>query len=441
MFASSVHGRMRVHARRRAVLGLTVLVLGGTLCSAVDARAADDLAASRAWVVQQYVKQYGVSQARAGRVLAEQARGANLGAELQQRLGADALGVRFDQANARWVVAITQHADRATVDRVLQARGLATPLVETKAWTAADRRATLTRMQTGLKPLIADGIADISDHGDGLEVTLRGATADQLQASQRLAAPGAVDVTIKRDAQVPLIAPQACNNMWCDAPVRGGERWILEDPGHAGAACTLGFSVDSPVSSLNYVATAGHCVTPGTTNYGGKCSTTVCDPAFAHQHSAYFSSGGDGGLLELPNTTMWPLTASWWNAGCCDALPVTGQGVPSIGSYICHTGQADNAPGSGYTLTSCGNVDSQSITALYASGPQPQGMIRVRGACDQPGNSGGPWIDAYIGTAIGVHSGGTTVSQYVPDCSATSEAYIEPIARVLSNLGVTLLTR
>jgi hypothetical protein len=407
-------------------------------------------AAGLSLMVQQYAASHKASDGQAEHVITEQVRGTGMLQVLKERLGDDLLGVRYDDENAKWEIALTPTADRSIVDELTSARELTDPVVERPSWTDAQRIDTLKRLQDKYAAKIDDNLISIDDAGTELEIRaspkLDADEVDQLRSA-------AADLQV--DTRVVIGSPSGgeatpmydCNNIWCNAPVRAGERWIQQSNG---SYCTTAFPVTSGADTYHgWVLTAGHCLYG---HYGGeasKCSLSWCGH-LGTEFSGYYG-GGDAGLIKIDDPGRWPTYGVWWLpyawTGGADSLPTRPQYLPAVGEYICHVGSgyAGSPPGADDEVASCGTVINNNHTINNAAAPglpaaTLYNMITTQGGCGQKGNSGGPLLNAGTGSAIGIASSGSVPADGTRACNSTITMNYEYVANSLLNLGVSLRT-
>jgi hypothetical protein len=400
----------------------------------------------------QYSASHKVSDETAQRVIEEQLLGTGLEQVLKDRLGDGLVGVRYDGDNARWEVALAPTGDRSVVDKLIAARGLGQgTVVDRASWTGAEQADTVNRLRKKYAAMIGDHLVSIDDAGTELEIRASSKLASSDLDDLRTTA-AELDVTTRVVAGPPSTGAATpvsdCGSIWCNAPVRAGERWIQQS---TGSYCTTAFPVASSADTYHgWVLTAGHCLYG---HYGGeaaKCSLSWCGH-FGTEYSGYYG-GGDAGLIRLDDPAQWPTWGAWWlpyaGSGGADSLPTRPQYLPAVGEYICHigTGYAGSPPGSPDEIASCGNVinNNNPITNAAVPGVLPAvslyNMITVRGGCIQPGNSGGPMLNPATGQAVGIISSGTANADGTRRCDSTVTWNGEYVGNSLLNLGVSLKT-
>jgi len=191
------------------------------------------------------------------------------------------------------------------------------------------------------------------------------------------------------------------------ANLRGGDRITTSE----GGRCTVGFNAVS--GATRYIITAGHCTKLGGTWAGpdGSAIGPVSESSFP---------GHDFGLVEVTSES-WKQTHDIDTDG--GYLTVTGTEPAAVGSSVCRSGST-----SGYY---CGRVQAVNETVNYGGGDVVRGLSRTN-ICAEAGDSGGPFVS---GTqAQGTLSGGSG------GCLLGGQSYFQPIDKVLSTYGLTLLT-
>ncbi|WP_445148433.1 hypothetical protein [Baekduia sp. Peel2402] len=390
-------------------------------------------------ITAQYAKDKGVSEKQAAAVLEAQRRGTNINVVLRRVLGDRFLGADFDAAKPGYVAYVSDGADTSEVTEFAKAREIGVT-IETRPFTASERDAAADALRDRLEDAIKAGDVDVQSSSSEVVVNTKAAKGGaEYSRLQELAASQPVRVRVTADASK-LVAtqPTGCNNIWCDAPFRAGERWVLQQTSQF---CTSAFPVTSPVDSWHrFVLTAGHCIGAG--QQVGKCTLSQCWGAgLGTQYSGYFP-GGDGGILRLEN--FYSTWGAWWYPSVADSLPTRPNYLPANGEYICHVGSGYSgtatSPGTQYNLLSCGNVGNNNYTYYNTSvGAWFYSMIYGTGGCIQGGNSGGPWLNPSTGQAVGITSTGNPGPDNAMNCS-TAVWTAEPVANALAVLGVSLMT-
>jgi streptogrisin C len=190
------------------------------------------------------------------------------------------------------------------------------------------------------------------------------------------------------------------------ADVIGAEPYYV-NLGGGQARCSIGFAVEGGF------LTAGHCGPEGT-------ETTDKDNLDQGVVTAsIFPGSADIGLVQTnAGVGLQPFVNDFDG----NALPVGGSTEAPVGAAVCRSGST--------TGTFCGTILAKNQTVNYPEGAVT-GLTRTD-VCAEGGDSGGPWL---VGDqAQGVTSGG------FGDCTIGGETFFQPIAEILEDNDLTLLT-
>jgi streptogrisin C len=190
------------------------------------------------------------------------------------------------------------------------------------------------------------------------------------------------------------------------ADVIGAEPYFV-NLGGGQARCSIGFAVEGGF------LTAGHCGPEGT-------ETTDKDNLDQGVVTAsIFPGSADIGLVQTnAGVGLQPFVNDFDG----NALPVGGSTEAPVGAAVCRSGST--------TGTFCGTILAKNQTVNYPEGAVT-GLTRTD-VCAEGGDSGGPWL---VGDqAQGVTSGG------FGDCTIGGETFFQPIAEILEDNDLTLLT-
>jgi trypsin/alpha-lytic protease prodomain-containing protein len=178
-----------------------------------------------------------------------------------------------------------------------------------------------------------------------------------------------------------------------------------------GTRCSDGFS--GRRGTTTYLLTAGHCTAEGRSWNGPDRR-----PIGTAVRTEY--PGHDYGIVQVSSTTAWR------GSGRIQGGPtVTGATAAPSGSAVCRSGSS-----SGYH---CGTVQATDVTVNYGSGTVITGLTQTT-VCAEAGDSGGPFVTPDSAQAQGTLSGGTG------DCVTGGTTYFQPLAPVLTSMGLTLVT-
>lgn len=314
-------------------------------------------------------------------------------------------GLWFDAADGRLHAAVTSGSDAAAVRR----SGAVAHEVQYSRAQLADAARSVGQWAQGVPGLLSWG-SDV--RANRVEVTVDPARSTAATAALRTRLAGLGDLVRVVESQ--------------DAPrqqggdVVGGEKWI---PGSE-SPCSIGFAVTRRTGDKAYL-TAGHCTNDvnqaaygkdgtrvGTSNKGGAGSVNARE--------------GDMGVVDV-DQSGWSLvpTVSGWGKG---DVTVTGSAEALVGTAICHSGQT--------TGLQCGEVTKVDQSVDY--GNVVIDGLSYSNACSAGGDSGGAYVTASGGKAVGLHSGGGSAT-----CSSGSGekfTIFQPVNEALSRFDVSLVT-
>jgi hypothetical protein len=175
---------------------------------------------------------------------------------------------------------------------------------------------------------------------------------------------------------------EACSDVWCDPPLRGGIRLVHNGEG----VCTSGFVVKSRSTGVRYLSTAGHCITTLYSNW----STHFADGS-SHVIGTVSNYGttNDFAILNINNPTGWN-PGPYLRTASDQQYRISGWSHAYVGMRVCKSGA--------FHGSSCGNVTGGEATR--------EGRWHTFRAdyCGDRGDSGGPVFGS--GSANGSHIGG-----------------------------------
>jgi hypothetical protein len=189
--------------------------------------------------------------------------------------------------------------------------------------------------------------------------------------------------------------------------VRGGDLYYVG----ATIRCSIGFSATH--GTQNGFISAGHCGKPGDTTTGGDRAAQG-----VFQRSTFPMS--DFAWVTVNDT--WTLRAVVSSGGSGVTVPVAGAREAIEGASVCRSGAA--------TGWRCGTILQRETSVIYPQG-MVSGLIRAK-VCAELGDSGGSLIS--VDQAQGITSGGSG------DCTLGGVTYYQPIKKVLTAYGLTLVT-
>jgi S1-C subfamily serine protease len=171
--------------------------------------------------------------------------------------------------------------------------------------------------------------------------------------------------------------------------------------------CSLGFNVIS--GSTYSFLTAGHCGKAASPWYADANHNTLLGPVTG----ATFP-GKDYAIVRYDNTSIS-------KPGTACGKDITSAADAYVGETVTRCGST--------TGTKSGTVLALNQTVHYFGSGTVKGLTKTD-ACAEPGDSGGPFIDASI--ALGLTSGGSG------DCKTGGITYFQPIKPALSAYGVNI---
>ncbi|WP_018685747.1 S1 family peptidase [Actinokineospora enzanensis] len=295
-------------------------------------------------------------------------------------------GSWFDRGDL--VVGVTD----ATRADAVRATGARPAVVAHSARGLDDTKAAIDRQAAGHAPGAVTGwYVDVPTNSVVLTVT-RGATGADVRAFvDRAKATGPVRVAETTQAPRPLAGS-----------IVGGNAYYI----NGSSRCSVGFSVEGGF------VTAGHCGTPGS-------SVTGADQSAMGTFRGSTFPGND--YAWVATNSSWTPTPQVNGYGNGD-VTVGGSTEAAVGASVCRSGST-----SGWH---CGTIQAKNSTVNY-----PQGTVTgltQTNACAEPGDSGGSWVSG--DQAQGVTSGGSG------DCSSGGTTFFQPVNRILSTYGLSLVT-
>ncbi|MFI6088437.1 putative Ig domain-containing protein [Streptomyces sp. NPDC051218] len=201
--------------------------------------------------------------------------------------------------------------------------------------------------------------------------------------------------------------------------VVGGEKWI---PGSE-SPCSVGFSVTASGGAKGFL-TAGHCTNDANQPAYGKDGSRVGTSNQGGSHSIN-AREGDFGLVAV-DQAGWDLSPKVSGYGQGD-VTVTGSAEGVVGQSVCRSGQT-----SGWR---CGVITKVNQSVDY-------GNVVIDGlswtdACSSGGDSGGSYVTATGGKAVGLHSGGGSATC---GSSGTTNTIFQPVNEALQKWNLALAT-
>ncbi|MER5888984.1 putative Ig domain-containing protein [Streptomyces sp. NPDC001941] len=389
-------------ARRRippraltAALG-AALLLGGAAALPAHATAEP---APPAPLVSAMAKDFGLTTGQARERLADEAAALRTAARVRAGVGDRATGLWFDAADGRLHASAATDADAAGIRA---AGAVAHRVPYGPAELSAVSRAVAEQ---------AHGVPGVTGWGvdattGRVEVRVHGATAAFRERMRQLGDRVRLVETGQSVAQQ-------------QGDVVGGDKWV---PGTE-SPCSIGFPVTASGGAKGFV-TAGHCTNDANQPAYGKDGTRVGTSNSGGTHSIN-AREGDFGLVDV-DQTGWNLAPRVNGYGSGD-VTLTGSSDTVVGTSVCRSGQT-----SGWH---CGAVTKVNQSVDY-------GNVVIDGlsytdACSSGGDSGGAYVTASGGKAVGLHSGGGSNT-----CGSSGETFtiFQPVNEALQKWGLSLVT-
>ncbi|MEU9002083.1 putative Ig domain-containing protein [Streptomyces sp. NPDC048551] len=319
-------------------------------------------------------------------------------------------GLWFDASDGRLHVAVTGAAGSAEAAAV-RAAGAVPHQARSSRARLEETAATVGRWASGVPGVVSWGP---DARADGVEVTVdpgRSTAATTAFRARLAALADLVRVVESRDV------PRQQGGS-----VIGGEKWI---PGSE-SPCSIGFPVTRTTGGGGKAfLTAGHCTNDadqpaygkdgsrvGTSNRGGVGSVNARE--------------GDMGIVDVdqPAWSLAPTVAGWGKGD----VTVTGSAEAVVGTAVCHSGQT--------TGLQCGEVTKVDQSVDY--GTVVIDGLSYSSACSAGGDSGGSYVTAAGGKAVGLHSGGGSAT--CTGGSGEKFTIFQPVNEALTRFGASLVT-
>ncbi|MFC7304662.1 putative Ig domain-containing protein [Streptomyces monticola] len=403
--------RRRIRTRRRVRRALTwgaaataALLTLGALQQAAQAGPAPDPDPDPA-LLRAVQRDLGLSAAQARARLADEAAATETATELRGALGDRLAGLWFDADDGRLAAAVTDAAGA----RRARAAG-ATP--HRVAHSASDLDATARAVTR----LAGKGMPGVASWG----VDVR---RNRVEVSVDPAARTARTAAFLKDLRVfgdrVHIAERADPPRQQQGDVVGGDKWV---PGSE-SPCSIGFSVTRSGGGKAFV-TAGHCTNDANQVAYGKDGTRL-GTSNKGGTGSYNNREGDFGIVEV-DQAGWNLSGTVEGYESAD-VTVTGSADGTVGMSVCRSGQTSHYR--------CGTITKVDQTVDY-------GNVVIDGlsytdACSAGGDSGGSYVTASGGKAVGVHSGGGSAT-----CGSSGDTFtiFQPVNEALGKFSATLTT-
>ncbi|MEV7725067.1 putative Ig domain-containing protein [Streptomyces sp. NPDC087917] len=408
---------MRSSVNRPALTGLAAVAALAALAVPASARPDNSTPSAPAVApapVSQEVqdamrRDLGLSAAQVRERIARETEAARAATAVRGAVGDAVAGMWFDAADGRLHAAVTGAADSAQAAAV-RAAGAVPHQARFSRTRLEEATDSVGRWSEGVPGLVSWGP---DARHNRVEVTLDPdrATAATAELRNRLASLGdLVRVVESRD----LPRQQG-------GSVLGGEKWI---PGSE-SPCSIGFPVTRTNGGGKAFLTAGHCTNDVDQPAYGKDGTRV-GTSNRGGVGTVNAKEGDMGIVDV-DQAGWNLapTVAGWGKG---DVAVTGSAEAVVGTAVCHSGQT--------TGFQCGEVTKVNQSVDY--GNVVIDGLSYSSACSAGGDSGGSYVTATGGKAVGLHSGGGSAT-----CSGGSGekfTIFQPVNEALAKFGASLVT-
>jgi hypothetical protein len=374
----------------------------------------------------------------------------NLTDKLETVLAGAFAGLWFEPATAQLHVGVTSTASRGAAEGAAAQAGLAAAVVETPVGsTWGQLVSTQIQWNSRLAGLFAhrEVKTALAPQLNAVVVTLSSSVSGaERQALEHEASTEAVKVlvAVAPSAQFNLTPSAtgvcktfAAEEAYCEKPLASGVSIESQlKTGH----CTSGpIGISKKNKAITIALTAGHCaVFQGKTGVSWMAINPAGKKSVIGPMEGYLFGQGKtdyaGILVESPGnwsnggeTPVPALTAEWKLTGSTVSYPVKGERNPTVGFTNCHEGQT--------TGHSCGQIKAVQVSFTYGEGTNMGGMVEDKGANDQGGDSGGPWLFLEANNEAlmeGIHSGGEKGNGVT--------TYFTPLKAALGALNLELLT-
>ena len=403
--------------------------------------------------VDAYQQALDIPSAVAREDLKVQAEGAeaDLVGDLESRLGENFAGIWFDPGYGEYVVPVASDTAGAVVGEVMAAAQLKenyrTHIVK-YSW--GELQAAHNKVDASLREFFDANLiyTSLDPRTNAVVVHVASAVDARKQVALNQLANGMGDEVELRASRENAFqgSRDACSNVVpnCGSPLRGGvEIGPWKQP--YGGTCTAAFRAIG-VNGQKYLLSAGHCAAEKNPSnpilswqardeqklpvYGqAKYLGEVEQLAFPTHD--WMKINVTGSAWDLP-LQSWPSLVAYWGKGSgvagqppIDAeYVISGEASSVVGQGVCHSGIASGG--------SCGQVVETNVSFNFGEqGNVTYDLVKVKNACSEGGDSGGPWFASNV--AYGIHIGKTAT---LAPCG--SSVFYEEITDATEALGVTV---
>ncbi|MDJ0385157.1 putative Ig domain-containing protein [Streptomyces sp. G-G2] len=387
-----------------AAVGVAV-ALGGP--GALPARAAPSVSPE---VLQAMRRDFRLSEGQVYDRVTDEAAAARAATRVRGRVGDRIAGLWFDPASGTLNAAVANDTDAALVR---EAGAVAHRVRYGRAELDAAAREVTRTVGKGVPGVVSWGP---DDRNDRIEITLDRAAADP-------SATAYVDAFVARIAALGPIAhiSESADSPRQQSDVVGGEKWI---PGTE-SPCSIGFPVTRTSGGTKAFLTAGHCTNDADQAAYGKDGSRV-GTSNRNGVGSVNAREGDMGIVDV-DQAGWNVVPTVSGYGQGD-VTVTGSAEAVVGTAVCRSGQT--------TGMRCGEVTKVNQSVDY-------GNVVIEGlsytsTCSAGGDSGGSYVAATGGKAVGLHSGGGSAT--CTSGSGEKFTIFQPVNEALATFGASLVT-
>ncbi|MEV7415930.1 putative Ig domain-containing protein [Streptomyces sp. NPDC089919] len=314
-------------------------------------------------------------------------------------------GLWFDAADGRLHAAVSSAADAG---RARRAGAVPHRVRYSAAQLRAAVRAVGAQAGAGVPGVVGWGPAARADRVE-VRVDARAAGPATAAFLHALARFGDLVETVPADGRA-----------YQQSDVVGGEKWI---PGSE-SPCSIGFSVTRSGGAKAFL-TAGHCTNDSNQPAYGKDGSRV-GTSNRNGTGSVNAREGDMGIVDV-DQAGWNLAPTVAGYGQGD-ITVTGAEDAVVGTAVCRSGQT--------TGLRCGEVTKVDQSVDY--GNVVIDGLSYTSACSAGGDSGGSYVTASGGKAVGLHSGGGSAT--CTSGSGEKFTIFQPVKEALTRFGAALVT-